>query len=124
MIQHISVKVRTPRERVLGGSAVLLVGLGFVTLVNLAYNLAIARFLGPIAFGHTTAVYTLLILISAVTLSFQILTAKIVAQQGAPEAQARSLTPRSRRTAPRETDVRDRPLPCRSSTARVSVSWT
>lgn len=90
MIQQISVKVRTPRERVLSGSAVLLAGLGFVTLVNFAYNLAVARFLGPIAFGHTTAVYTLLILISAVTLSFQILTAKIVAQQGAPEAQARS----------------------------------
>src|SRR5258706_4726778 len=49
--------------------------------MNFGYNIALARCLGPTAFGHTTAVYTLLILISSVTLSFQILTAKIVAQQ-------------------------------------------
>lgn len=89
-IQQLSVNVRTPRERVLSGSAVLLGGLAFVTLINFGYNLAVARFLGPIAFGHTTAVYTLLILISSVTLSFQILTAKIVAQHGSPEAQTLS----------------------------------
>jgi O-antigen/teichoic acid export membrane protein len=88
MIKRISVKTRTPRERVLSGSAVLLTGLGLVTIINFAYNLAVARFLGPIAFGHTTAVYTLLILISSVTLSFQILTAKIVAQRGSSEAQS------------------------------------
>jgi len=78
----------TPRNRVLSGSAILLAGLGFVTLINFAYNIAVARFLGPTAFGHTTAVYTLLILISSVTLSFQILTAKFVAQQESQQAQA------------------------------------
>ena len=88
MIQRISVKTRTPRERVLSGSAILLTGLGLVTMINFAYNLAVARFLGPVAFGHTTAVYTLLILISSVTLSFQILTAKIVAQRGSAEARS------------------------------------
>ena len=82
------VEMRTPRHRVLSGSAVLLSGLGLVTLINFAYNIAVARFLGPTAFGHTTAVYTLLILVSSVTLSFQILTAKIVAQQASEEAQA------------------------------------
>jgi hypothetical protein len=41
--------------------------------------------LGPAAFGHATAVYTLLTLISAVTLSFQIVPAKVVAQQSTPE---------------------------------------
>ena len=65
----------------------MLTGLGLVTLINFGYNIAVARFLGPTAFGHTTAVYTLLILISSVTLSFQILTAKIVAQQASPKAQ-------------------------------------
>jgi O-antigen/teichoic acid export membrane protein len=86
--QQIDAEVRTPRHRVLSGSAILLAGLACVTLINFAYNIAVARFLGPTAFGHTTAVYTLLILISSVTLSFQILTAKIVAQQQSPDAQA------------------------------------
>lgn len=72
----------------LSGSATLLAGLALVTLINFGYNIAVARFLGPTAFGHTTAVYTLLILISSVTLSFQILTAKIVAQQQSSRTQA------------------------------------
>jgi O-antigen/teichoic acid export membrane protein len=58
------------------------------TAVNLAYNIAIARFLGPQGFGHATAVYTILTLISAVTLSFQIVSAKMVAQQSSPEGKA------------------------------------
>src|SRR3979409_1180899 len=66
----------------------MLAGLAFATLINFAYNIAVARCLGPTAFGHTTAVYTLLILISSVTLSFQILTAKIVAQQQSGRARA------------------------------------
>jgi len=82
------VELTTPRSRVLSGSAIMLTGLGLVTLINFAYNIAVARFLGPTAFGHTTAVYTLLILISSVTLSFQILTAKIVAQQTSQKAQS------------------------------------
>ena len=85
-----SAKTRTPRDRVLSGSAVLLTGLCFTTLSNFLYNIAVARFLGPIAFGHTTAVYTLLILISSITLSFQILTAKFVAQQVSPGAQSQA----------------------------------
>jgi len=89
-IRQFKVSMTTPQERVLGGSVVLLAGLAFATFINFGYNLTVARFLGPISFGHTTAVYTLLILISAVTLSFQILTAKMVAQQGSPEAQTLS----------------------------------
>lgn len=88
LIERLTGSARTARGRVLSGSAVLLTGLGLATLTNLAYNIAVARFLGPVGFGHTTAVYTLLILISAVTLSFQILTAKIVAQHESPEAQS------------------------------------
>jgi O-antigen/teichoic acid export membrane protein len=63
----------------------LLSASGLATAINLAYNIAVARFLGPTAFGHATAVYTLLILISAVTLSFQIVSAKVVAQQSSLE---------------------------------------
>src|SRR5580693_562396 len=79
---------RTLQARVLSGSVVLLSGSGFVTGINLAYNIAVARFLGPTGFGHATAVYTLLILISAVTLSFQIVSAKVVAQQASVPAKS------------------------------------
>ena len=69
------------RAKVLSGSFVLLAGSGSVTVINFLYNIAVARYLGPSGFGHVSAVCTLLILISAVTLSFQIVSAKIVAQQ-------------------------------------------
>ncbi|WP_254062126.1 lipopolysaccharide biosynthesis protein [Acidobacterium sp. S8] len=65
----------------MSGTIVLLSGSGLTTAINLAYNMAVARFLGPTGFGHATVVYTLLTLISAITLSFQIVTAKVVAQQ-------------------------------------------
>ena len=52
---------------------------------NLAYNVAVARLLGPRAFGHAAAVYTLLILASAATLAFQIVCAKLVSQQSTPQ---------------------------------------
>src|SRR5882724_294139 len=65
--------------RILSGSLTLLAGSGLVGVMNLVYNLAIARLLGPSGFGHATAVYTLLMLMSAVTLSFQIVCAKLVA---------------------------------------------
>jgi len=79
---------RTLRARVLSGSLILLSGSGLATAINLIYNIAVARFLGPSAFGHATAVYTLLILISAITLSFQIVCVKLVAQQASPEGKS------------------------------------
>jgi O-antigen/teichoic acid export membrane protein len=78
-------KPKTLRARILSGSVILLSGSGLATAVNLAYNIAVARFLGPDGFGNATAVYTLLTLISAITLSFQIVSAKVVAQQKTPE---------------------------------------
>ena len=65
--------------KILSGSLTLLAGSGLVGGMNLVYNLAIARLLGPVGFAHATAVYTLLMLMSAVTLSFQIVCAKLVA---------------------------------------------
>jgi O-antigen/teichoic acid export membrane protein len=79
---------RNLQARVLSGSFVLLAGSGLVTAINFAYNIAVARFLGPAAFGHASAVYTLLILISAVTLSYQIVSAKVVAQQASVPAKS------------------------------------
>ncbi len=81
-------KSKTLQARVLSGTFVLLSASGLATAINFAYNIAVARFLGPTAFGHATAVYTLLILISAVTLSFQIVSAKVVAQQSSLEGKS------------------------------------
>ncbi len=78
-------KSKALRSRILSGSVVLLSGSGLATASNFVYNIAVARFLGPNGFGNATAVYTLLTLVSAVTLSFQIISAKIVAQQRTPE---------------------------------------
>jgi len=69
------------RARIISGSIVLLSGSSLATIVNLAYNIAVARALGPIGFGQATAVYTLLTILSAVTLSFQIVSTKLVALQ-------------------------------------------
>lgn len=81
-------KANSLQARILSGSIVLLSGFGLTTAINLAYNLAVARFLGPAGFGHATVVYTLLTLISAITLSFQIVTAKVVAQQETQEGKS------------------------------------
>ena len=58
------------------------------SVINLVYNVAIARSLGPIGFGHATVVYTILTILSAVTLSFQIISAKVVAQQASAEGKS------------------------------------
>jgi len=73
------------RSRIISGSAVLLSGSSLTTAINLGYNIAVARYLGTIGYGHVAVVYTMLTIASAVTLSFQIVTAKVVAQQGSEE---------------------------------------
>ncbi len=74
--------------RVLSGSVVMLAGSTFVSLVNFAYNLAVARMLGPAAFSHAAAAVTLLMLVSAITLAFQLTCAKFVARNEAPGARS------------------------------------
>jgi O-antigen/teichoic acid export membrane protein len=64
----------------LGGSLIMLAGSSFVSLINFAYSVAMARMLGPASFGNLSAVATLLMLASAVTLSFQLVCAKFVAK--------------------------------------------
>src|SRR5580704_5421380 len=72
-------KAKALRHKLLGGSLALLAGSGLVGVTNLVYNVATARLLGPTGFAHATAVYTLLMLTSAITLSFQVVCAKYVA---------------------------------------------
>jgi len=81
-------RTKTLQSRIVSGSAVLVSGSGLTTVINLAYNVVVARFLGPRGFGHATVVYTLLTLLSAITLSFQIMAAKAVAQQETADAKA------------------------------------
>ena len=76
------------RQKLLEGSLTLLAGSGLVGVANLVYNVVTARMLGPSGFAHVTAVYTLLMLASAITLSFQAVCAKYVASHEAVEDKA------------------------------------
>lgn len=88
MVNISSSRAQSLQARIVSGSFILLSGSCITAAINLGYNIVIARDLGPRVFGHATVVYTLLILLSAVTLSFQIVSAKVVAQQTAPEEKA------------------------------------
>ena len=70
------------------GSVILLVSSGLVAATNLLYNLLVARMLGASGFGHASALYTLLMMMSAVSLSFQIVASKFIARNS--ETTARS----------------------------------
>src|SRR4030088_2226560 len=79
---------KTLKSQLLGGSLTLLAGSGLVGVTNLVYNVATARLLGPAGFAHATTVYTILMLISGITLSFQVVCAKYVAKSTSPEARS------------------------------------
>jgi O-antigen/teichoic acid export membrane protein len=73
---------------VVRGSAILLLSTALVAATNLFYNLLLARMLGASSFGHASALYTLLMMVTAITLSFQIVTSKFVARN--PETLVRA----------------------------------
>jgi len=83
-----TLKRKALRQKLLGGSITLLVGSGFASVANLLYNVVTARLLGPTGFAHATVVYTLLMLASAITLSFQVVCAKYVANHESTEEKA------------------------------------
>ena len=68
------------RRRVVSGGAIMLLSSVLVGVVNLIYNFAVAHELGAGKFGHASVVYTLLMLLSCATLSFQLLCSKFVAR--------------------------------------------
>ena len=82
------VPAKTLKSQLLGGSLTLLAGSGLVGVTNLLYNVVTARLLGPTGFAHATAVYTLLMLLSCITLAFQVVCAKYVAKAESAEARA------------------------------------
>jgi O-antigen/teichoic acid export membrane protein len=71
---------RSLRDTILSGSMTLLLGSGLVSGINLIYNILLARSLGAAGFGHAVSIYTVLMLLSAVTLSFQFVCSKFVAR--------------------------------------------
>jgi len=73
-------KIHDLRLRVLSGSAIMLLSSVFVGVINLIYNFAVAHQLGADKFGHASVVYTVLMLLSSVTLSFQLMCSKFVAR--------------------------------------------
>ncbi|MGA8621090.1 MAG: oligosaccharide flippase family protein [Candidatus Sulfotelmatobacter sp.] len=82
------IPLKTVRSKLLGGSLTLLAGSGLVGVTNLVYNVVTARLLGPSGFAHATAVYTILMLVSGITLSFQVVCAKYVAKSTSRKAQS------------------------------------
>jgi O-antigen/teichoic acid export membrane protein len=66
--------------RIVDGSATMLIGSAAVSVLNFAFNLAVARMLGPAEYSHAAAAVTLLMLASCINLAFQLVTAKLIAR--------------------------------------------
>jgi O-antigen/teichoic acid export membrane protein len=79
---------RSERSTLLNGSAVMLVAMMLVNIFNFAYNMVMARMLGPAAFGNINAAVTLLLLASCISLAFQLVCAKFVARNHADSSKA------------------------------------
>ena len=88
----------TAHSRVLSGSIIMLIGSACVSLMNFAYNVAVARMLGPALFSHAAAAVTLLMLSSCVNLAFQLVTAKLIAKSDDPRVRAGIYTALLRRS--------------------------
>lgn len=78
--EAVATVARPTRSKIISGSVIMLAGSSIVSLVNFGYNIAVARMLGPAAFSHAAAAVTLLMLVSAITLAFQLVCAKFVAR--------------------------------------------
>lgn len=65
---------------VLSGSVIMLASMMLVNIFNFAYNMVMARMLGPGEFGHINAAVTILLLSSCVSLAFQLVCTKFVAR--------------------------------------------
>jgi O-antigen/teichoic acid export membrane protein len=82
--EQVAVAAKLQRTRdhatVLSGSLIMLISMMLVNIFNFAYNIVMARWLGPAEFGHINAAVTLLLLASCVSLAFQLVCAKFVAR--------------------------------------------
>jgi len=90
-------RLQGPASVVLSGSLILLLGSVLVAALNFLFNVSIARLLGPALFAQAAAVVTLLMLLSCISLSFQMVCAKFVARNesaGAKSAVYRTISRR------------------------------
>ncbi len=71
---------QSAQATVLNGSFIMLIAMMLVNIFNFAYNMVMARLLGPAAFGNINAAVTMLLLASCVSLAFQLVCAKFVAR--------------------------------------------
>jgi len=79
-------RLKTPASVLLSGSLILLLGSAFVSGLNFLFNVIMARLLGPALFSQAAAIVTLLMLLSCISLSFQLVCAKFVARNDSPPA--------------------------------------
>src|ERR1700753_2562018 len=79
---------RSAQATVLNGSFIMIVAMMLVNLFNFAYNVVMARMLGPAAFGNINAAVTLLLMASCISLAFQLVCAKFVARGHVDSAKA------------------------------------
>jgi len=79
-------RMKSPASTLLSGSLILLLGSAFVSALNFLFNVIMARLLGPSLFSQAAAVVTLLMLLSCISLSFQMVCAKFVARNETPAA--------------------------------------
>jgi O-antigen/teichoic acid export membrane protein len=71
---------RSAHATVLSGSLIMLISMMLVNVFNFAYNIFMARMLGPAEFGHINAAVTMLLLASCISLAFQLVCTKFVAR--------------------------------------------
>jgi len=79
-------RLKNPSSVVLSGSLVLLTGSALVSVLNFGFNVVMARLLGPSLFSQAAAIVTMLMLLSCISLSFQMVCAKFVARNESPSA--------------------------------------
>jgi O-antigen/teichoic acid export membrane protein len=75
-----SLRIAPAHSKLVGGSMVMLAGMVLVSLLNFGYNIAVARMLGAAEFSQAAAAVTLLMIVSCLTLAFQMVCAKFVAK--------------------------------------------
>ena len=90
-------RLKSPSSVVLSGSLVLLTGSALVSILNFGFNVVMARLLGPSLFSQAAAIVTMLMLLSSISLSFQMVCAKFVARNETPAAKATVFKSVSRR---------------------------
>jgi O-antigen/teichoic acid export membrane protein len=73
-------RARSAQSMVLSGSLIMLISMMLVNAFNFAYNIVMARLLGPGEFGHINAAVTILLLASCISLAFQLVCTKFVAR--------------------------------------------